>query len=486
MATGSTASSHTEGDDPQEPEEAAAEAPAEPPEAEPGAAAQHDVARRAFFLEFSKQAVTVVGQVAGMANIVSRTSGSAASSLLGLNEEPAPPRASAVVRSGRSGGSAVVSRSDAPAAADDAFRSPYRLVDDELMMLDQRGIPESLDEVAAKRGSDVAYYLRLGVSRGGPLMAQVAAYGLALTAKERSGQPLASREVELRRTRRALAASRSSSRLLAWAMERMEAVEVGLGGDADGADVAAALRAEADAIATEIQVHHSAIASHIAELLPAPDGRPLGVLLHGDTGALAGGLVGTALSAVQRLVQSGRDLSVFVTETRPFMDGARLASWQLRQGDVEHKIIADSAVAWLLAREPVDFVLVGAEWIAMDGDVAGVVGSRAIAQQAAAALPGPDGSRPRVIVCGLSANIDPATPDGAAIPVELRSARDMAAYLSGVPIRARDVLLPATDVMPHATIDTLVTERGVTSAPAAPAMAALAAVADSSPQAGPG
>jgi len=409
-----------------------------------------------------------------MADIVSRTSSSAAASLLGLDEQPVPPRAPAVVRSARSSGSAVVSSADAPAAADDAFRSPYRVAGDELLMLDQRAIPESLDEVTAKRGSDVAYYLRLGVSRGGALMAQIAAYGLALTAQERAGQPVASRAVELRRTRRALADSRPSSRLPAWAMERMEMVETGLGDEAEGAVMAAALRAEADAIATEFQAHNSAIIAHLLELLPTPQGRPLGVLLHGDSGALAGGLVGTGLSAVQRLAQGGAGVNVFVTETRPFMEGARLASWQLRQAGVEHKIIADSAAAWLFEREPIDVVLIAAEWIAMDGDAAGVIGSRAIAQQAAAASVRADRPRPRVIVCGVSANIDPGTPDGAAIAVELRPARDMAAYLSEVPIRARDALVPATDVVPHALIDTLVTERGAIVAPAEGTIAELA------------
>jgi methylthioribose-1-phosphate isomerase len=426
--------------------------------------AQHDAERRAFFFQFGKQAVTTVGQVAGMANVVSRTSSTAAASLLGLDEaKPAPAaRSGAVVRSARGGGSAVISPSTAPAAADDAYRSAYRLVDDELILLDQRRVPESIEEVTAKRGSDVAYYMRIGVLRGGPVMAQAAAYGLALTARERVDQPQSAREVELRRTRRALAAARPSSRLPAWAMERMEEIEQAAGEGDDGEAVAAALRAEADAIAMNFQVDHAALASHLADALPRPEGRPLTVLLHGEGGALAGGMVGTNLTALRQLAESGRELKIFLTEGRPFMDGARLASWELRQADLPHKVIPDAAAAWLMTREPIDAVLLDAEWGAANGDISAVIGSRAIAQLTRAVPLTGDAQRPLVIVSGVAAVIDPATADAAEIPAELRPARDLAMYLSDVPIRADDAVVPATDVIPADAIDLFVSEGGAT------------------------
>ncbi len=327
------------------------------------------------------------------------------------------------------------------------------------MLLDQRGIPEKLEEVGAKRGSDVAYYLRLGVARGGPLMAQVAAYGLALTAVERAGQPEDQRDVELRRTEGALIEARPSARLLAWSMERMRSALPGSNQSmpdrsTSGAEIAAALRAEAAAIATDFGAWHAAIAALLVDVLSGPDDGPLSVLLHGDPGALWGGTVGTVLPALRQLRDRGRGLNVFVTEGRPFMDGARLASWELRQAGIDHKVIPDSAVAWLLDREPIDAILIGAEWIADNGDVGALVGGRAVAQLAAAA-------GVRVVVSGVSATIDPSTPDGAAIPVELWPARDLAAYLADVPIRGSDALVPASDVVPAATVSALVTERGV-------------------------
>jgi methylthioribose-1-phosphate isomerase len=306
-------------------------------------------------------------------------------------------------------------------------------------------------------------------------MAQLAAYGLALTAAERASQPGSRREVESRRTQRALIEARPSSRLVGWAMERMSAATVGFSEDSDGPAVAAVLRAEADAIAAEFQSAHAAIASALAEVLPQPEDRPLAVLVHGDQGALHGGSIGTGLTALRRLRDEGRDLRIYVTETRPFMDGARLASWELRQADLAHKVIADSAVAWLFERETIDAVLVAAEWIATNGDTAAVIGSRAVAQQAALASPGGDGARPRVIVSGVSASIDPGCPDGQAIPVELRPARDLSAYLADVPIRASDAVVPATDVIPAELIGTLVTERGMLTPVTAEALRGLMA-----------
>jgi methylthioribose-1-phosphate isomerase len=412
-----------------------------------------------------------------MADMVNRASSSAAAGLLGLVDPTAASPGRGVSRPA-SGGASVVSPTLAAPGADDAYRSPYRLTGDELVLLDQRAIPERLVEVAARRGSDVAYYLRLGVCRGGPLLAQVAAYGLALTASERVAQPPEARDLELRRTRRALAEARPSARLPIWAMERMERRGAALGDAAEGTELAAALRAEADAIAAELQAVQSAIASALVGLFSEPPDRALGVLVHGNPGALSGGLVGTATTALRQLRDQGRELRVFVTETRPFMDGARLASWELRQAGIGHKVIPDSAVSWLFDAEAIDAVLVAGEWIAANGDTGAVIGSRALAQQAASAAEGPGRPRPRVMVCAPCATVDPATPDGRAIPGELRPARELVAYLADVPIRASDALVPASDVIPAGAIAALVTERGVLAPPTAETISTLLGAAE--------
>lgn len=389
-----------------------------------------------------------------MADAASRTASAMAGELLGLDEPAA--EGPGFTRSGPTSEPVV---SAAAPGAEHSYRSAYRLAGDELILLDQRRIPESLEEVVARRGSDVAYYLRLGVARGGPLMAQLAAYGLALTATERAGEPSESLRNELRRTRQAVVKARPSARLPAWALERQDAVLEELPTLAPGADVAAALRAEADAIAADMTACQAAIARTLAGTLSRSDGRPPTVLLHGSQGALAAGQVGAGIAALVALAEAGHVPRVFVAEGRPFMDGARLTAWELRQAGIEHRLVPDSAVAWLLAREAVDAVLIGAEWVAANGDIGALVGGRALALLAAAPTDGP-GPRPRVIVHGPSAAHDPGTADGAAIPVELRPARELAAYLTDVPVRATDALVPAADVVPAAAVDLLVTERG--------------------------
>jgi methylthioribose-1-phosphate isomerase len=183
--------------------------------------------------------------------------------------------------------------------------------------------------------------------------------------------------------------------------------------------------------------------------------------------------LGTAITALTRLHAEGRRLRVFVTETRPYMDGARLAAWELRQAGIGHQVVTDGAVAWLFEREAIDAVLIGAEWIAANGDTGAVVGSRAIAQLAAAAATQPGREGPKVIVSGVSDTIDGATAEGSAIPTDLRSVRDLVAYLDEVPVGAAEALVPATDVIPAGTISALVTERGVLAPPAAASIAAL-------------
>jgi methylthioribose-1-phosphate isomerase len=295
-------------------------------------------------------------------------------------------------------------------------------------------------------------------------MAQVAAYGLALTAKERAGQPAAQRDVELLRTEQALTEARPSARLIAWSMDRLRAAHANAHESLSGEGLAERLRAEADAIATDIGVWQAAITGSLVELLRTPDDRPLTVLVHGGLGTLNGGMVGTGLGALRQLHDMDRELRIFVAEGRPFMDGARLTSWELRQAGLAHHIVPDAAVAWLLAREPIDAVLMSAEWVAANGDVGALVGSQAIAQLAASPGSGQSGPGPRVIVCAPSAAFDANTPDGWAIPVELRPAREFAAYLADVPIRASDALVPATDVIPAACITTMVSELGAIAA----------------------
>ncbi len=449
MATPSTPSSGTDPQDPQTSADAA-EAPEQPEGGvEPPA---HDPARRAFFFQFGKQAASAAGQVAGMADIVGRTSSALAGELLGLDEPKSESEPPSFERSGVAADPVV---SAAAPAAEHRYRSAYRLSDEGLVLLDQRRLPEALEEVVARRASDVAYYLRLGVARGGSLMAQAAAYGLWLTAAERAQMSAEQRGVELRRSEQALVDARVSSRPLARAVERMRAVADEIGESA-GDEVAAAMRSEADDIATEATAAEAALATRLEASLEQPQDRPLTLLLHGGQGSLVAGQLGATVVALARMREAGRELQVFITEGRPFMDGARLASWELRQAGVEHKIVPDAAAAWLFGRQPVDAIVVRGEWVAANGDTAALVGSRGLAQQAAAARS--DGRGPRLLVVAPAAAVDSTTADGDAIPSELRPSRELVAYLADTPIRPSDAVVPAADIIPAGLIDGLVGE----------------------------
>jgi methylthioribose-1-phosphate isomerase len=425
----------------------------------------HDPARRAFIRQFGRQAATTVGQVAGMADVMSRTTAGATAGLLGLlgGAEPRPKGAApAAYRPARSVG--VSDASVGP--VDDVYRSPFRLHGKTLRILDQRSIPGRLEEVVARRGSDVVHYLRLGVCAGGPLVAQLAAYGQALTAAERASQPPSIRDLELERTMKAFLEVRPGSPLLRWALSRQQAVAAGLAASAesggtpglaaseprvDGAVLATALRSEADAIASELQAGLAAIAEHLTRVLAQgrPSG-PLAVLVHGDPGALHGGLIGGGITALRQLRDQGREVRVLVTESRPSEAGLRLASWELRQAGIEHTVVPDTAAAWIIAHEPIDAVIVAAEAVAANGDAIAPLGSHALGRLASAQRASSATDRPALFVTVLTAAIDASAPDGSAIPVE-------------VPLTAGrhdPSALPASEVVAAADISALVTERG--------------------------
>ena len=256
---------------------------------------------------------------------------------------------------------------------------------------------------------------------------------------------------------KALAQARASSRMLRWAVERAWALAGALPDDVDGATVAAVLRADADARAADAELDHALIARSLEGLLPHPERGPLSVLVHGDPGALTAGLVGTALVALSNRVAAGGAVRVWVTETRPHMEGARLASWELANLGIDHSVLPDAAVGALFEREHIDGVLLGADWIAANGDVGGVVGSRVVAGMAANASGGPV----PVFVTAPIATLDPGTADGRAIPIDDRPVRDLQTYSTGTRLARARAWNPAADVVPAAWVTRLVTEMGV-------------------------
>jgi len=317
---------------------------------------------------------------------------------------------------------------------------------DAVRALDQTRLPDEVVELELRCADDVAAAIRRLSIRGAPLIGVAAAYGVALElARDPDG---------LERACETLTAARPTAVNLAWAVARVRAAAQ------DGG--AAGALAEARAIEASETAASAAMGRHGAQLLADTGVRR--VLTHCNTGALAAPGRGTALAAIAEL--GGLEL-VFVCETRPLLQGARLTTWELARLGIAHELIVDGAAAGLIAGDEVDAVVVGCDRVAANGDVANKVGTYAHALAAAA------GSIPFVVV-GPCSTIDLDCPTGASITIEqrdgdeVRSAAGAPTAPPGTPVRN-----PAFDITPAALVTALVTERGVASPVHAEAVRAL-------------
>ncbi len=438
-----------------------------------GRPAAADVARRQFFRRFAGDVVNTAATVVGAAQALRETSTLAAQAILDPESGAAGIAGSAAARSDPE---AVRDASPAPAtvagdtpagAAPAGFRTPFRYgdSDDVLLVIDQRRLPAELVEVEVRSAADAAAALRDMVVRGAPAIAQVAAVGLALTARTARHQPPFTRRATLRGSAAALIAARPTAVSLRWAVDRLMDRYEEIGGPAaDGRAVAQVLREEADAISWEATVDHGRIADFGVAELPAPAARPLQLFTHGNTGALGSGGFGTALGVVQAAHHADRPVHVWVDETRPYLEGARLTAWELQQAGVPHTLVADAAAGFVMSSGGVDAVLVGADGIAANGDTANVVGTYPLAVLARRH------GIPFHVVSPLS-SVDPATPDGASIPIEERAPEELT-KIRGQAVAPPGTLArnPASDVTPAELITAIVTEEGVLRAPFGPAL----------------
>jgi methylthioribose-1-phosphate isomerase len=258
---------------------------------------------------------------------------------------------------------------------------------------------------------------------------------------------------------------------LAWAVDRLMARYEAVGDlSEDGDEIARVIREEADLIIYEATEDHGRLAAFGYEALPpVVEDEPLRILTHCNTGPLACGQFGTALGVVQVAHNKERPIHVWVDETRPYLQGARLTAWELAQAGVPHTLIPDVAAGHLMARGEVDVILVGADRVAANGDTANKVGTYTLAVLAARhGIP--------FYVCAPTSSVDLATPDGAAIPIEERKPEEVLSF-RGVRIAPPDteVRNPSFDVTPAELITGIVTEEGVVRAPFAEGLATAVA-----------
>jgi methylthioribose-1-phosphate isomerase len=320
---------------------------------------------------------------------------------------------------------------------------------DEVRLLDQRLLPGEETWLALTSADEVAGAIRTLAVRGAPAIGVAAAYGLAVEAR-RGASP-----ERLRAAAELLARARPTAVNLEWAVRRMSRR---IGGPAG------AVLAEAHAIRDEDEAACRRIGALGAPLLP-PEAR---VLTHCNAGALATAAYGTALGIVRAAREAGRLEHVFADETRPFFQGARLTAWELQRDGIPVTILTDGMAGWLMVRGEISCVVVGADRIAGNGDVANKIGTYGLAVLAR------HHDIPFYVAAPWS-TFDPSLATGAGIPIEERGSDEVVRIFGrlvapeGVPAR-----YPAFDVTPAGLVTAIVTERGVLRPPYGPAIRALA------------
>jgi methylthioribose-1-phosphate isomerase len=318
--------------------------------------------------------------------------------------------------------------------------------DGAVVIIDQSALPHALEHRHITDVENLIDAIRKLAVRGAPALGAAGALGVALAAHqaEREGHDDAWLEGAIARLRGA----RPTAANLAWGVDRARE-RLDQGPDA--------VLSEALAVLDEDAAVNRAIGSEGATLLRelCPDVGAFRLHTHCNTGSLACVEWGTALGVIRALHKEGEVARVYASETRPLLQGARLTAWELEQMGVDYRLVVDSAGPSLIARGEVDVVLVGADRIAANGDVANKIGTYPLALAAArAGVP--------FVVAAPEATFDPETPDGAAVEIEDRGSDEVLAVAGQriAPVGARSVN-PAFDITPADLVTAIVTERRV-------------------------
>jgi methylthioribose-1-phosphate isomerase len=331
-----------------------------------------------------------------------------------------------------------------------------------LELIDQRALPDRLEYVSCTNAAEVAEAIRAMVVRGAPAIGCAAAFGVALEAKRQERRTRAEFDIAMEVALRSLAASRPTAVNLFWALDRMRAALVA-GTRDDPGSVAGRLADAALALFNADLETNRAIGRAGAALLP--DGAR--VLTHCNTGALATAGHGTALGVIRSARDAGKRVSVIASETRPYLQGARLTAWEMIQEKIPVTLITDNAAGHLMRLGKIDLVLVGADRIAANGDVANKIGTYTLAVLA---------RRHRIpfYVAAPLSSIDTSVKDGSAIPIEERGASEVTGYagMRWAP-EGVNVANPAFDITPAELVSGLFTEKGAVTRPDARKIRAL-------------
>ena len=314
-----------------------------------------------------------------------------------------------------------------------------------VVMIDQTRLPREQSFVTCRTYLEVADAIKTMVIRGAPAIGVAAAMGVALGVQEGA---------DFDTVCKTLAATRPTAVNLFWAIHRMKKLHAEIQ-SAPREEIIRRMIQEAKQIRVDDIAICQAIGRHGEPLVP--DGKT--VLTHCNAGALATAGYGTALGVIRAAVSAGKNIDVFADETRPFLQGARLTAWELQQDGIPTTLITDNMAGHFLHLGRIGCVVVGADRIAANGDVANKIGTYSVAVLAK------ENDIPFYVAAPVS-TFDLTLPSGDSIPIEQRS-QDEVTHVFGVPVAPEAMLAanPAFDVTPARYVTAIICERGVARAP---------------------
>ena len=329
--------------------------------------------------------------------------------------------------------------------------------DDGVLMLDQRKLPTEEVYPVFKTYQEVAWAIKEMVVRGAPALGVAAGMGVALGARNAKAETLEEFEPEFNEVCRVIGATRPTAVNLFWGIERMKNLYARLKADgASLAEIRAQLVEEAKRMHAEDLTANRALGRHGATLIP--DNAT--VLTHCNAGALAtAGDYGTALGVIRAAVDAGKRVAVYADETRPFLQGARLTAWELHKDNIPVTLITDNMAGHFMKSGKIDCIVVGADRIASNGDVANKIGTYTVAVLAK------ENGIPFYVAAPTS-TLDMKMASGDEIEIEQRTPREVT-HVKEVQIAPDGVEIanPAFDVTPNRYVAAIITERGVARPP---------------------
>ena len=337
--------------------------------------------------------------------------------------------------------------------------------DDGVRMIDQRKLPTVEEYPTFRTYEEVAEAIRVMVVRGAPAIGVAAAMGVALGVRKSLAGTSDELKADFEKITSTLAATRPTAVNLFWAIERMkQTFGRAMKANSSRSTIEQLLIDEAKAIYDEDIENNRRMGRHGAELLPQSGT----ILTHCNAGALATAGYGTALGVIRAAVEGGKRLKVLADETRPFLQGARLTAWELWKDDIDVRVISDNMSGTFMRQGLVDAVIVGADRIAANGDVANKIGTYTVAVLAR------QHEIPFYVAAPLS-TLDLSIPDGSHIPIEQRTPTEVT-HIGNTRIVPEGVSVfnPAFDVTPNDFVTAIVTEVGIARPPYTESLARLA------------